>query len=88
MKQLTLYMLHRSLQKEDTRSNLFLGENQLARKYNETIGLNLAAKQREYNEFVHCFISWGSEPFRNVNPSSSMEQLQSLQIENALKCEQ
>ena len=73
MKQLTRYMLHRLLQKEDIRVNVFLGENQLARKYNEPIGLNLAAKHREYNEFVQCFISWGSEPFRNVNPSSSME---------------
>ena len=45
MKQLTRYMLHRLLQKEDTRINVFLGH--LTRKCNEPIGLNLAAKHRE-----------------------------------------
>ena len=40
MKQLTLYMLHRLLQKEDMRVNVFLGENQLARKYNEPIDIS------------------------------------------------
>ena len=69
MKQLTRYMLHRLLQKEDTRINVFLGH--LARKCNEPIGLNLAAKHREsvqrVRSVLHFVGKWTISKCKSVN---------------------